>query len=114
MSFGKNLREARLAKKLTQRQLASMIGAKHNSISNWEKDHNKPGPDIIELICGALDVSPNYLFRGAVDSTKQVAPHAGGNLSEAKRKLLNKLDELTPDQLAAFEAMLDSIIRRRP
>ncbi len=33
MSLGKRIKEARLKKGLTQRQLADLIGVKHNSIS---------------------------------------------------------------------------------
>ena len=62
MTFGKRLRNARTAKNMTQKQLASLISAKHNSISNWENDLNKPDPDTIELICGILDITPNYLL----------------------------------------------------
>jgi len=69
MSFGSNLKNARIAKDLTQKELADMIGAKHNSISNWENDQNKPDPDLIELICGVLDITPNYLFRSDTDSS---------------------------------------------
>lgn len=61
-TFGQKLKEARKAKNLTQKQLADKIGAKHNSISNWENNQNKPDPDTIELICGVLDVTPNYLL----------------------------------------------------
>ena len=62
MSFGSNLRTARIARNLTQKELADKIGAKHNSISNWENDQNKPDPDLIEIICGVLEITPNYLF----------------------------------------------------
>ncbi len=68
MTFGNRLREARKSKKLTQRQLAEMIHAKHNSISDWENNKNKPDPDTIELICGALSITPNYLL-GTSDET---------------------------------------------
>lgn len=61
-TFGSRLREARKAKDITQKQLADKIGAKHNSISNWENDQNRPDPDTIELICGVLDIDPNYLL----------------------------------------------------
>ena len=60
--FGEKLRKARKEKKLTQRQLADMIGAKHNSVSNWETGINRPDPDTIGLICGVLHISPNDLF----------------------------------------------------
>lgn len=66
MTFGEKLRFARKEKKLTQKELASKIGAKHNSISNWEKDHNKPDPDTIQNLCWALDVTPNYFFSNEI------------------------------------------------
>ncbi len=62
-SFGSRLKEARKAKGLTQKDLADRIGAKHNSISNWENDQNKPDPDTIELLCGVLDIEPNDLLK---------------------------------------------------
>lgn len=62
MTFGEKLLQARKAKKLTQRQLADMINAKHNSVSDWENNKNKPDPDTIEHLCYVLDISPNFLL----------------------------------------------------
>ncbi len=62
MNLGERIKESRKRKGLTQRQLADLIGVKHNSISNWENNQNKPDPDTLELLCGALDVSPSYLL----------------------------------------------------
>lgn len=62
MTFGTRLRESRKSKGFTQKELANQIGAKHNSISDWENDKNKPDPDTIELLCGVLDITPNYLL----------------------------------------------------
>lgn len=67
MTFGNLLREARLAKGLTQKQLAEQIHAKHNSVSNWENDQNRPDPDTIEYLCGALEVPVNYFFPQSSD-----------------------------------------------
>ena len=68
MTFGEKIRNARKQKKLTQKQLAELIGAAHNSISDWENNKNKPDPDTIELICGTLDIAPNYLLGKEEDS----------------------------------------------
>lgn len=62
LTFGEKLKEARKTKQLTQKQLADKIGAKHNSVSDWENNKNKPDPDTIELLCGVLDITPNYLL----------------------------------------------------
>lgn len=62
MTFGEKIKSARIAKKLTQKQLADMINAKHNSVSDWESDRYKPDMDTIELLCGALDMTPTYIM----------------------------------------------------
>lgn len=62
LTFGEKIRDSRKAKGFTQKELAEKIGAKHNSISDWENNKNKPDPDTIELLCGVLDITPNYLL----------------------------------------------------
>jgi len=71
MSFGLKLKELRKNKGLTQKQLAEMIGAKHTSVSNWENGQNYPDVETIELLCGALDISPNQLLS---ETKKSPAP----------------------------------------
>lgn len=75
MTFGQKLKLARKDKKYTQRELANAVGAKHNSVSDWENDKNKPDPDTIELICGVLDISASYLL-GTVDPKESLSPEA--------------------------------------
>jgi transcriptional regulator with XRE-family HTH domain len=67
LTFGEKIKEARKVQRLTQKQLADAIGAKHNSISDWENDKNKPDPDTIELLCGVLKITPNYLLKTSED-----------------------------------------------
>lgn len=67
LTFGEKIRNARKLLGLTQKQLAEKIGAKHNSVSDWENNKNKPDPDTIELLCGVLQLSPNYLLVSSSD-----------------------------------------------
>lgn len=62
LTFGEKIKASRKLKELTQKQLAVKIGAKHNSVSDWENNKNKPDPDTIELLCGVLEITPNYLL----------------------------------------------------
>ena len=64
MSLGNRLRGARKHAGYTQKYLAQKIGAKHNSVSNWENGLNMPDPVTIESICKVLDITPNYLLMG--------------------------------------------------
>lgn len=60
--IGNRIRQYREKKKLTQKQLADMIGVSNSRVSNWEKGINRPDADIIADICRALDVSPSVLL----------------------------------------------------
>lgn len=85
MTFGKRLKKARTEKRMTQKQLADLLSVKHNSISNWENDINKPDPDTIELICGILEITPNFLL---ATSTEAFSP--------AEKLIIKKYRELDP------------------
>lgn len=67
VEIGYKIKEAREQKNLTQKQLADLIGAAHNSISDWENNKNKPDLDTIKLLCGALKITPNYLLASTED-----------------------------------------------
>lgn len=72
MTLGEKLKTARNAKRMTQKQLAEIVGVKHNSICDWEKGKAKPDPDMIELLCGALEVTPTYLVGSRTDDEYSV------------------------------------------
>lgn len=71
MEFGEKLRLARKSCRMTQKELAEAVGAKHNSISNWEKGQNQPDAETIRLLCRALGVEANYFF---ADSCVEPSP----------------------------------------
>ena len=60
--FGDKIRSARKAAGLTQRQLADKIDATNTSVSNWEKNLSQPSADVIQKLCAALQVEPNYFY----------------------------------------------------
>ena len=62
MSFGNQLKQARKRKKLTQKELADAVGARHNTVSTWEADRNRPDPDIVRTLCSLLEVDSNYFY----------------------------------------------------
>lgn len=97
MTLGERIRKSRKSKNMTQRQLASMIGAAHNSVSDWENNKNKPDPDTIELICGILDVTPNYIL-GANDDV----------ISPSDKALLNKYHSLDRHGKEVVDMVLDA------
>ena len=69
MNFGEKLRQARKNCRLTQKELAEAVGAKHNSISNWENGQNQPDAETLRRLCPALKVAPNYFVDAAAEET---------------------------------------------
>lgn len=67
MFLNKNIKIARLEKKMTQKQLAdsiSKLGRKtsNTAIANWESGLNNPDVDTLQLICQVLHKDANYFF----------------------------------------------------
>lgn len=62
MSFGERLKHYRKLKGLNQEYVASALGKKKNTISNWEHGIAKPDVETLSGLCRLLEVNPNYLF----------------------------------------------------
>ncbi|MGL4875141.1 MAG: helix-turn-helix domain-containing protein [Clostridium sp.] len=57
-----NLREIRVAKKLTQYELADLSGISQNYISELEQEKHEATETVILDLCKALEVDPNTLL----------------------------------------------------
>lgn len=66
--FGQRLRQIRLEKGLTQKQLGELIGSNERGIRRYEAGDIKPGLDVIIAILDNVDVSADYLL-GRTDNT---------------------------------------------
>ena len=62
--IGSKIKAARIEKKLTQEQVAELLGVSRQTISNWENE--KSYPDIISVIkmSECYDISLDYLLKG--------------------------------------------------
>lgn len=103
VEIGCKMKEAREQRNLTQKQLADLIGASHNSISDWENNKNKPDLDTIGMICEVLDISPNYLFGKGDDVLSPFDKQLFDNFH-------NKLDDIGRDNVLYI---MNSEIKRK-
>lgn len=62
VEFGNRLRKLRKDRKLTQQQLAELIGVKNSVISFYEVGERIPSPDILRKLAIALHVTADYLL----------------------------------------------------
>lgn len=61
--IGENIKKFREMKKLTQEQLAHMLGYKGKSaVSNWERGDNLPTDDKIEMLLDIFEIDANTLY----------------------------------------------------
>lgn len=98
MTFGEKIKTARISKHYTQRQLAELI-----TISEWEKDKSKSDMDTVELICGALNLSPRYLM----GSIKTSVPNS--ELSDTYTELIELYSKLSEDNQKAIMQILRNL-----
>lgn len=62
VEFGMRLRMLRKQKKLTQKQLASLINTKNSIISFYENGERIPSPEVIIKLAVVFHVSTDYLM----------------------------------------------------
>ncbi len=60
--FGKRLQQCRLARKMTQEELAEHVGVSIESISNMERGIHGPSFDNLEKIISVLQIPAKNLF----------------------------------------------------
>ncbi|MBQ7897482.1 MAG: helix-turn-helix transcriptional regulator [Clostridia bacterium] len=56
------IREIRIAKRISQVNLAQQLGVTKQSVSNWENDNIQPSVEMLSRIADALSVSTDYLL----------------------------------------------------
>ncbi|MCI1956645.1 MAG: helix-turn-helix domain-containing protein [Oscillospiraceae bacterium] len=100
-TLGAKIKEARLQKGLTQKQLALQLSIKNTTLNNWEQDRNKPDINYIEMLCRLLNVPPGYFFE----------IHRGVNdVSSEENELIAKYRLLSDYGKKAVEDMMESLV----
>lgn len=67
MSFGKQLKDIRKERNLTQDQMAEMLCVSRQAVSNWENNKNLPDIEQLIAISENFDVSLDELILGGKD-----------------------------------------------
>lgn len=115
MSFSNKLKKLRCEKKLTQEELAKLVGVSLKTISRYEKGESKPRyRKIYDKLAKVLDTNHDYLvtdeddfildardkygYRGAKDAKEMVEGviglMAGGEIDESDKKaILDSIQE---------------------
>ena len=91
----KTIREARIARNLTQMNLADAMGVSYQAVSNWERGNSMPDISKLEDLCNVLALSPGELL---------------GMESGAATRILAKEDAaLTAEELSELAPVLPPV-----
>lgn len=90
MTLNENIKQLRLARNLSQVDLARALGVTKQSVSNWENNNIQPSIDMLIRISHFFSVSTDYM------------------LGLEERKFI-EINGLTETQLAHIRAVIDDI-----
>jgi SOS-response transcriptional repressor LexA len=65
MKLNERIKQLRLERGLSQKQLAAAVGVKQSTISHWESGRQEPWPEKRKNLCEALGIAESELFGGA-------------------------------------------------
>lgn len=106
--FKDRLKEARLAAKLTQSDLAEAIGVAKSTVTGYEKGNSEPDMNKVTLIMQTLQVDANYLWQDEIASIGGFS----SALTYEESELLRNYRELDAPGKAAVLAILELQTKR--
>ena len=101
VTMGARFKQARLSKHITQEALAETCECGTTYISDIERGAKFPSMALFIRLVNALDVSPDFILRGELNSGK----------SYVYDELTKKLENLTPQQRENVSVMIDAYLK---
>lgn len=105
---GQRVRWRRRDLKITQEQLAEMLGLTFQQIQKYEKGVNRVSAGRLFEIAGALGVPVAYFFEGAEDLLE---PAAAALAEDEDTRLAPQITGETLELIAAFQKIEDAALR---
>ena len=118
MSIGQRLKEARLARRMTQEDLARAVGVTKGAIGNYETEVSSPKESILIKLMEVLHIDANFLYQDFIhhdtsdrsdDRDFLEALHQNPTL----RLLFDKQKTLGESDLNAVLAVVNAISKER-
>jgi len=107
----KNLKLLRNQKKLSQKQLAEIIGVSQQSINKYENHNIEPDINTLIQLANYFSTSVDYLI-GNTEITNIIESVEPFNLNDDEADLINKYRLLDKDEKKAVKSMTDFIIKK--
>lgn len=117
-TIGERIKQIRKESGLTQQKFADRIGAKQNTVAQYEIGRNSPIDPVITAICKEFDIQEDWLryglepMRAARSKEEEIAELVGSALSgssEFKRAVIRMICSRTDNELKALEDALRAV-----
>lgn len=109
MKFNVRLKQLRQKNKLTQGELANILGLKPTAISNYESERNEPSFDKLISLSKHFDVSCDYLL-GVTDS---YLPVGGEVLDKDIVEFFDLYKQLSPESVSEIKNFAKYLIYKQ-
>ncbi len=90
--LNENLKKLRTAQKISQSDLAKLLGVTKQCVSNWENDNIQPSVDMLIKIANYFSVSTDYLLGLETKKTIDVSNLSDESIAHL-RWLVNKIEK---------------------
>ena len=97
IKIGKFIASLRKNKKMTQQELANLLGVTDRAISNWENGRRMPDISLLKPLAETLGITVNELVMGEKISKEKIIPSSENNLLhslEATNKIKKKSQKI--------------------
>lgn len=117
-TIGERIKEIRKDAGLTQQKFAERIGAKQNTVAQYEIGRNVPIDPVITAICKEFDIQEDWLryglepMRAAKSREEEISELVGSVLSgsnDFKKAVIRMICSRSDDELKALEAALMAV-----
>ena len=71
--IGRRIHDRREAKRISQAQLAKLVGKSPVTVWNWESKGRHPRPETLAKVAAALDVSEDFLSEAKEEKTRRLS-----------------------------------------
>lgn len=109
MNFSVRLKQLRQKNKLTQGELAKLLGLKPTAISNYESERNEPSFDKLIALSKYFDVTCDYLL-GVSDN---YLPAGGEILDKDIVEFFDYYQQLTPENVNEIKNYVKYLIYKQ-
>jgi transcriptional regulator with XRE-family HTH domain len=108
MTVGERIKEQRTQKKLTQTELAKLVGLTYIQIGRYETGKSNPSADVLNRLAQALDTTTDFLMKGTEDEV------VAAQLSDKELlKQFRQVEQLNAEDKNLVKVFIDAFLTKR-